>query len=509
MRTQALLRYVVMDLTNPRGRYEILVGVFTIAFAAGALALLFALSSGTGKMIDASFKKARPIMGVLVVQPRSEAFTPEQIASLTTLVQQEPRIEALSLVAEKRGGGQSFDDWFWVWKTANADEDSERILDVSINAVKDNDPMLDPEFGVFYPQGGPFAKLDNWRLGVIVNERFLGEEGLGYSADEIKAFAQRQKPLSIELEPANNIGPQSVNIKPGNITIPVTGIVDIEHPLYPDLFFSHDVVEAYYNTGSWEPSYILQFLDVEGKHLLPYQWQNLDNGNILLTHQETGETTELAGNEFFQLSPKAEHQSTAQYAKALLWIRDYRKTQEGESLQKSIQEQYGKLRVRSPDVTLTQALRRINDMIALFVQIVAIILMVLCASTIIFFGMGHVRRKMADLGLLRACGMSAVSAGQLFIIQILVLSLVAIFVGQLLATLAAIPIEPIIDKMLNQQCSTSEVLKCQLEAFTLQISVKDLLLTSMGVLIASLVGAIVPTIMAMRVDPMDQLRTQL
>jgi ABC-type lipoprotein release transport system permease subunit len=70
--------------------------------------------------------------------------------------------------------------------------------------------------------------------------------------------------------------------------------------------------------------------------------------------------------------------------------------------------------------------------------------------------------------------------------------------------------EPIIDGIINEQFQTGiDALKGQLDALKLEIGFKNLLLTGMLVMIASIFGAIVPTIMAMRVDPMDQLRTQL
>jgi ABC-type antimicrobial peptide transport system permease subunit len=527
MKIQALLRYVVMDLTNSRGRYEIWVGILTIAFAAGSLALLFALSSGTEQMVDASFKKARPIMGVLVVTPRANkklnltgnALTEKQMQFLTQLTQQEPNLEAISWIVEKRGN-QNFAEGFWVWNA-----DGSKKVDASFNAVNYDDPMLKPEFGLSYQAGKPFSLDDKsiWQFGVIINARFLTDEnqddingistGLGYHESDIKAFENGEKDLYIILQQANNIGPNSVNIQPAKIKIPVTGIVDIEDKLYPDLFLSYDVAKAYYNPigKGWEPSYLLQFVDLNGKRLTSYQWQNLENGNIRLT-DDKNDNLEMNGSEFVVL-PNKSQSLPVQYAKALLWIRDYKNAQASADLIAKIRgdEIYNKqLRVKPPDITLTQALRRIHDIIDVFVKIVAIILIVLCASTIIFFGMGHVHRKKGDLGLLRACGMSAILAGQLFILQMMVLSVVAILLGFALSSIAAVYFEPIINDMINQHLITdSAEIKSQLDALRLQISLQDTLLTSMWVLLASLVGAIVPTTMAMRVDPMDQLRTQL
>ncbi|MCP4351535.1 MAG: FtsX-like permease family protein [Desulfobacterales bacterium] len=522
MKIKSLMSYALQDMINPRGRYELFISILMIAFAAGVLALLSALSSGTDKMVDASFKRARPIMGVLVVSPRrSDEFTSEQIDFLTQLPRQEPRIETLSLIAERK-----FANEFWIYKADN----KEKIMDVSINAVNYCDPMLNPEFGVTYYQGSPFCPFkdikDKWKFGAIINARFLDADNLGYSAKEIKAFINGEKPFSLTIEPANTIGPDSIDFHPGKITIPITGIYYIEDPLYPDLFFSHDVAEAYYNTDKgWQPSYILQFFNFEEKHLLPYQWTSMEDGNMLVEKSDSSPDKEdkftLPGKDWFGL-PKREALPVntyskklfkVNYKKVLLWIRDYKKEQESNYLKEMIgsHDTFGKqLRVRPPDVTLTQALRRINGIINVFVTSVGIILIVLCSASIIFFGMGHVHRKKRDLGLLRACGMSAGTAGGLFILQIFLICLVATILGILTGYIAAEYLEPFMDNLVNEHFrSGSEVLKSQIDSLELHIGVKNTGLTCLLVFIASIFGAIIPTIMAMKVDPMDQLRTQL
>lgn len=564
MRLSATLNYIPTDLWHYRGRHEMFLGLGGILFATGTLLILLALSSTVQQIVDRSLEQARPILGVLEARALGR-LTHLQTQFLTEAADSSASspIKGVSLIT------QDFTLGFDVWSKnptatdgTSTDEPAE-ILTPTIIAVKPGDPMLNQDYGITYFEGGePFKETSQWQYEIIVNARFL-EEGLKLNKEEIERLKTGQQQLNIWIEFLEPFAPKhpQLNISLGIQAIPVTGIVDIPDDTYPDLWFHYDVARAYYynSFNHWHPSFVMQFVNKDGKPLVDYvyseteqptisrrsnqqviaslnsdhnlyrplptqKWDTDAEEPVTLPSTSTSETDD-SDEKIDAFSPAKVHgiDDYVEHFRAFLWLRDYKTPNSHTEAETTIKKQYQsylnqqwdseakkhKLYLEPLDYTLTQALNRISPTIDVFVISSAVILVILSVLNMSLFGIGFVWRKRQDIGLLRACGMKTSGVVQLFLAELTTLTVIGIIIGILIAFLLSYPLGSLANWYIQEAIPPLNFKGQPIVDKTLAIEAWDIGKTCLVILGASLLGAIIPTWKVTQVEPIEQLRTQL
>ncbi len=524
--------YIRHDLLYYRGRREVIFGFISIWFATATLLILFALASTVESIVDRSLEEARPMMGTLRVQSLNSAtFTDEQQAFLKTLVTKQGDVENLSWIAE------DFTYGFDIWPTppANGDTQTEpKKLMLKAFAVAPDDPMLNPDYGIRY--WGKVAKFSidpsQRHFELMINKRILGENGLNISADKLEAFKNGQQTLYVNIQFLRTLAPHDSEIRRAfrafeSRQVPVSGVIDLPDKEYPDIWFHHDVARAYYYSQryEWHPSYGLQFVDATSQPLFP-EFKIVEKNSRYRLHCEScGFQKPLKQGDYIAL-PTDPKRYALEYSQAFIWLRYYKDPQSRRRVmcaikQKPEEQEFceqleitadprGKnLWVEPFNFGLTEALNRITPTINFFVIASSIILMLLSFFNVALFGMGYVWRKRLDIGILRTFAMPALEVGRLYLLQILMVSFAGLVTGILIAVaLSFTLLQPLANLAIGYIIPPfSDTAK--IASIPLTITESGIIKTVGIILIASLLGALIPTRQATRVDPIEQLRSQL
>ncbi|KHD09245.1 hypothetical protein PN36_07320 [Candidatus Thiomargarita nelsonii] len=216
-----------------------------------------------------------------------------------------------------------------------------------------------------------------------------------------------------------------------------------------------------------------------------------------------------------------------EYSQAIIWLRYYKDPQSRQRVMCAIKQEKGEekefceqlgitadprgknLWVEPFNFGLTEALNRITPTINFFVIASSIILMLLSFFNVTLFGMGYVWRKRLDIGILRTFAMPAWEVGRLYLLQILTVSFAGLVTGILLAiALSFTLLQPLADLAIGYIIPPFSD-SAQLASIPLTITKGGIMKTVGIILFASLLGALIPTRQATRVDPIEQLRSQL
>ena len=524
--------YIRHDLLYYRGRREVIFGFISIWFATATLLILFALASTVESIVDRSLEEARPMMGTLRVQSLNSAtFTQEQETFLKTLVTNEGDVENLSWIAEDFTYG--FDIWPLLDESLAAKTEPKKLL-LKAFAVAPDDPMLKQNYGIrYWGKAGEFSTEPSQRhFELILNKRILGETGLNISAENLAAIKSGQQTLFLNIQFLRTLAPDDSEIRHAfrafeSRQVPVSGIIDLPDKEYPDIWFHHDVARAYYYSQryDWHPSYGLQFVEATGQPLFSEFQITEKKGRFMIHCDSCGFQKMLKPGDYIAL-PTESDRYALEYSQAFIWLRDYKDPQSRRRVMCAIKpkpeerefcKQLGitadprgqNLWVEPFNFGLTEALNRITPTIDFFVIASSIILMLLSFFNVTLFGMGYVWRKRLDIGILRTFGMPALEVGQLYLLQILMVSFVALVAGILIAVaLSFTLLQPLANLAIGYIIPPfSEAAK--IAEIPLTITEGGIIKTVGIILIASLLGALIPTRQATQVDPIEQLRSQL
>lgn len=520
--------YIRHDLLYYRGRREVIFGFISIWFATATLLILFALASTVESIVDRSLEQARPMMGTLRVQPLNSAtFTQEQQTFLKTLVSNQGDVENLSWIAE------DFTYGFDIWADEAAKPRQQKLL-LKAFAVAPNDPMLKSDYGIrYWGKRDKFSTDQSQRhFELMINKRILGENGLNISTDKLAAIQSGQQTLYLDIQFLRTLAPDDSEIRHAfrkfeHRRVPVSGIIDLPDKEYPDIWFHHDVARAYYYSQryEWHPSYGLQFVDATGQPLFSEFQITEKSGRFMFHCDSCGFQKQLKQGNYIAL-PTDSKRYALEYGQALIWLRYYKEPQSRRRVMCAIKqkpeerefcEQLGvtadprgkTLWVEPFNFGLTEALNRITPTVNFFVIASSIILMLLSFFNVTLFGMGYVWRKRLDIGILRTFAMPAFEVGRLYLLQILMVSFTALVVGILIAVaLSFTVLQPLANYAIGYIIPPfSETAK--IADIPLTITYGGIIKTVGLIMIASLLGALIPTRQATRVDPIEQLRSQL
>jgi len=559
MNWHSIAYYIRHDLLYYRGRREVIFGFISILFATATLLILFALASTVESIVDRSLEEARPMMGTLRVQPLNSAtFTDEQQAFLKTLVtkaiptstDQSPHfgqklasfmdffshpppkendVENLSWIAE------DFTYGFDIWPNQALIQTEQKKLLLKAFAVAPDDPMLKPDYGIrYWGKVGQFSTDPSQRhFELMINKRILGEKGLNISTEKWEALKSGQETLYLNIQFLSTLAPHDPEIRRCFRTfesrqVPVSGIIDLPDKEYPDIWYHHDVAKAYYYSQryEWHPSYGLQFVDATGHPLFP-ELKIIPEENGRISLQSCDFQKQLKQRDYIALPTDQDRFSKdLAYSQAFIWLRYYKEPQSRRRVmcaikqkpeEKAFCQQLGitadprgkNLWVEPFNFGLTEALNRITPTINFFVIASSIILMLLSFFNVALFGMGYVWRKRLDIGILRTFAMPAREVGRLYLLQILIVSFAGLIAGILLAiALSFTLLQPLADWAIGYIIPPfSEA--TQIASIPLTITEGGIIKTVGIILFASLLGALIPTRQATRVDPIEQLRSQL
>ncbi len=361
----------------------------------------------------------------------------------------------------------------------------------------------------------------------MINKRILGENGLNISAEKLAAIKSGQQTLYLNIQFLSTLAAHDSEIRRAfrafeSRRVPVSGIIDQPDKEYPDIWFHQDVARAYYYSQryEWHPSYGLQFVDATGQPLFPEE-----NSRFMLHCDSCGFQKPLKPGDYIAL-PTDPKRYALEYSQAIIWLRYYKDPQSRRRVMCAIKQKpeeqafceqleitadpRGKnLWVEPFNFGLTEALNRITPTINFFVIASSIILMLLSFFNVALFGMGYVWRKRLDIGILRTFAMPALEVGRLYLLQILMVSFAGLVTGILIAVaLSFTLLQPLADWAIGYIIPPfSET--AQIASIPLTITEGGIIKTVGIILIASLLGALIPTRQATRVDLIEQLRSQL
>ncbi|MDM8560944.1 FtsX-like permease family protein [Candidatus Parabeggiatoa sp. HSG14] len=530
----SIVYYIRHDLLYYRGRREVIFGFISIWFATATLLILFALASTVETIVERSLEEARPMMGTLRVHSLSSAtLTDDQQTFLKTLVTKGSDVENISWVTE------DFTNGFDIWPTLpvkGITQTEQKKLLLRAFAIAPDDPMLNPDFGIrYWGKEGKFSTDPNQRhFEIILNKRILGDEkGLNISAEKLEAIKSGQT-LYLNIQFLRTLASHDPQIKDyfrafESRQIPVSGIIDQPDKEYPDIWFHHDVAKAYYYSQryDWHPSYGLQFVDATGQPLFPEFKIVKENSRFMFHYDNDGFQKLLKRGDYITLPTAPDRFSKdLEYSQAIIWLRYYKDPQSRQRVMCAIKQKpeekafceqlkitadpQGKnLSVKPFNFGLTEALNRITPTINFFVIASSIIVMLLSFFNVALFGMGYVWRKRLDIGILRTFAMPSLEVGRLYLLQILMVSFAGLVTGIIIAVaLSFTLLQPIANWAVGYIIPPfSEA--AQIAEIPLTITGSGLIKTIGIILFASLLGALIPTRQATRVDPIEQLRSQL
>jgi hypothetical protein len=532
--------YIRHDLLYYRGRREVIFGFISIWFATATLLILFALASTVESIVARSLEEARPMMGTLRVQSLSSAtFTSDQQTFLKTLATKmgDGDVENISWIAEDFTYG--FD--FWPAQGGVVTETEPKKLLLKAFAVAPDDPMLNPDYGIrYWGKEGKFSADFNQRhFELMINKRMLGENGLNISAEKLDAIKSGQQKLYLNIQFLRTLASHDPQIRRSfrkfeHRRVPVSGIIDLPDKDYPDIWFHHDVARAYYYSQryEWHPSYGLQFVDASGQALFPeFKFIIAEkNGSYILHCDSCDFKKPLKPGDYIALPTDNKRFATyLEYSQAIIWLRYYKDPQSRQRVMCAIKQEKGEekefceqlgitadprgknLWVEPFNFGLTEALNRITPTINFFVIASSIILMLLSFFNVALFGMGYVWRKRLDIGILRTFAMPAWEVGRLYLLQILTVSFAGLVTGIILAVaLSFTLLQPLADLAIGYIIPPfSDTDTAKIASIPLTITKGGIMKTVAIILFASLLGALIPTRQATRVDPIEQLRSQL
>ena len=288
MNPEQIALYVIRDMLNLRVAAAVLAGAITLAVATMISILCLVFSANVTILLQNVIEPTTPVTGILRVTPQtlSGRFSHQGFESLMTRIKEfqpdsqnlkTPRLSALHPLNEPRN---YFDPSLTI-EEAKPEISSVsmvvtafsnnvfRFLDhvgsdlskpggVSVWSMPKNSSFLEESENVRYVLGKTFAESDKERhtklstkpyrprLGVIVNEKFL-RYYLNMKPEEWDARFEAKNfryPNSILLgfhrTSADGQG------RPSHINLAITGVVNLNHEFYPDLFFNEDMARAYF-----------------------------------------------------------------------------------------------------------------------------------------------------------------------------------------------------------------------------------------------------------------------
>lgn len=523
--------YIRHDLLYYRGRREVIFGFISILFATTTLLILFALASTVESIVQRSLEEARPIMGTLRVQSLGSAtFTNDEQTFLKTLTTKGGDLENISWIAE------DFTYGFDIWPTQASQTEQKKLL-LKAFAVAPDDPMLNPDYGIrYWGKNGKFSTDSNQRhFELMINKRILGENGLNISAEKLEAIKNGEQRLYLNIQFLRTLASHDSQIRRSfrkfeHRLVPVSGIIDLPDKDYPDIWFHHDVAQAYYYSQryEWHPSYGLQFVEASGQRLFPEFRIEEENSHFILHCDSCGFKKPLKQGDYISL-PTDQKRSAKdlEYSQAIIWLRDYKDPQTRKRVMCAIKQEKAEdkefckqlgisadprgknLWVEPFNFGLTEALNRITPTINFFVIASSIILMLLSFFNVTLFGIGYIWRKRLDIGILRTFAMPTLEVGRLYLLQIIMVSFAGLVSGIIIAfALSFTVLQPLADLAIGYIIPPfSETGK--IISIPLTITTDGIMKTVGIILFASLLGALIPTRQATRVDPIEQLRSQL
>lgn len=540
MTSKTFWEYIRKDLFYYRGLTEIKIGLAGIFFATISLLSLFAISSGIKIIVDHSLTTAKPILGVMKATSGTDfVLDNEQMTFLQQLAQQPTsELEAVSFITPV-----DFSSEFRIW-----DANQTTSLPYRAVAIRTDDPLLE------YLKPEPvFSDKTHWQFEVIVNTRFLtellkqqysGKTASPAQLDELienrlEAIISGQTPFYLSMEPLQSFSSSSdFKLDFGIIEVPVSGFLALPDDYYPDIWLHYDIARALYfknpQQQAWEASYAFQFKNGQGHPLVPYQIKTIQQPKkIPVLDEKTGDINwvetlretnaisieqrgEVLGqatkNDILSLpSQPQDDDQPIEVEHALLWQKHYRDSNSQARLQTEVRQfqpetptddDIEPIQLVPLNYTLAKTINRINPTLNLFIVISSIIIIILSLVNISLFGISFVWGKRKDIGILRSCGLNELKMGLLFLTEIQVLIVIGIVAGIITTLLLISPFLEIIVTRILYNMGVLQHLETQID---LSISIYDQLTTFLLLQSAGLLGSLIPTFKAAKVNPIEQL----
>ncbi len=161
--------------------------------------------------------------------------------------------------------------------------------------------------------------------------------------------------------------------------------------------------------------------------------------------------------------------------------------------------------IEIPSSTASQALNRVKGVVDFYTSFIGITIMAICAFSTLLFGIGHVYRKKKDIGLHKSCGMGTWLVGRIFIVQVLIVSLLGFAFGLGLTVIIAVPVLEEQAMFVVENLNSGFLVNQKM----MDITTTGIVQTLELIIGSSLVGSIPPSVMAMFVRPIDNLKSGL
>lgn len=515
--------YVLRDLTFNRSMAEVVSGILLVTLATCGLLVVVGLSNGVEQFVSEAMKKARSVIGTVVIKAEMDGtdLSQKTVATLKdweknqTMVigDQSYTIDGISWISEGIATGR------YMRFGIETDDGEYKKIHPIIQAIQKDDELLNPNFGVHYIDGADiqphrFTESASYPVfEVIVNQRFL--EKLENKFENVATLSINNTKFFVTFQQPIGEGFEKKALPP--LKLPVVGVIESREAPYPDMFINYWVARAAFlnspKKARWHRSYSLQFCDAQGNRLLkslsgaPDDWCSHPGGQLSLSWQDD------AGHHISVSDNSSEYQpigcdipkelENVRYRKALVWLSDFENADRTQIV-KLIEENVADVTADFYGQSVGQSLKRTAGIIKIFAEWAEIGLMMLTIFATMTFGFGHIRRKRQDIGLLKACGLDNKTTVTLFLSQIMLVCAIGFIIGLVLVWLGLPVLEAevraIVQTLTNQPVPTEVKNLLLISGMTL----RD---TALFIFLGMLVGSIIPIIQAIKVQPAVGLRT--
>ncbi len=150
--------YVLRDITFNRSMAEVVSGILLVTLATCGLLVVIGLSNGVDQFVSEALKKARPVIGTVVIKAERTGtdLSKETLATLKdweqhqtmTIGDKSYAIDGISWISAGIATGR-----YMRFGIETDDEEYKKIYP-TIQAIRGDDELLNPDFGVHYIDGG-------------------------------------------------------------------------------------------------------------------------------------------------------------------------------------------------------------------------------------------------------------------------------------------------------------------------------------------------------------------
>lgn len=517
--------YILRDITFNRSMAEVVSGVLLVTLATCGLLVVVGLSNGVDKFVSEAMKKARPVIGTVVIKAEKTGtnLSKETVAKLKDweknqtmeIGEKSYAIDGISWISE------GITNRRYMRFGIETDDEEYKKIHPTIQAIRGDDELLNPDFGISYIDG---IDIQHHRFTesascpvfeVIVNQRFL--EKLENKFENLAELTTKNTQFFVTFQQPIGEGFDKKALPP--LKLPIAGVIESREAPYPDMFINYWVARAAFLKSPtkvrWHKSYALQFCDAEGNRLLkslsgaPDDWCTHPGGQLSLSWKDdSGKTILVQDNssEYQRVGCNIQKElENVRYRKALIWLSDFENA-DRTRIVKLIHENVTDVTADFHGQSVGKSLKRTAGIIEIFANWAEVGLMMLTIFATMTFGFGHIRRKRQDIGLLKACGLGNKTTATIFLSQIMLVCAMGFIIGLVLVWIGLPLLETEVRSVVQEL--TNQAVPKDVENLLL-ISGMTLRDTALFIFFGMLVGSIIPIIQAIKVRPAVGLRTQL